>query len=104
MNPDEYTMLETKVLNLANGNPFAVVELISQLPGSKKVTADHIREIHHEAGIVYRDWTWIFMVLWGLLVISRFIALGTHSFEGYILAGIGTTVFLTFKTLARMKR
>jgi energy-coupling factor transporter ATP-binding protein EcfA2 len=104
MNPDEYTMLETKVLNLANGNPFAVVELISQLPQSKKVTADHIREIHHEAGIVYRDWTWIFMVLWGLLVISRFVALGTHSFEGYILAGIGTTVFLTFKTLARMKR
>ena len=104
MNPDEYTMLETKVLNLANGNPFAVVELISQLPGSEKVTADHIRQIDHEAGIVYRDWTWIFMVLWGLLVISRFVALGTHSFEGYILAGIGTTVFLTFKTLARMKR
>lgn len=104
MNPDDYTMLETKVLNLANGNPFAVVELISQLPNRKKVTFDHVRQIHHEAGIVYRDWTWVIMVLWGLLAISRFIALGTHSFEGYIIAGIGTTTFVVFKTFLKMKR
>ena len=104
MNRDEYQLLETKVHRLANGNPFAVVELISQLPQSSKVNADHIRAIDHEAGIVYRDWTWILVVIWGLLVISRFIALGTHSFEGYILAGIGTSLFMVFKYFVKLKR
>jgi replication-associated recombination protein RarA len=104
MNRHDYQLLETKVHRLANGNPFAVVELISQLPQSSKVNADHIRAIDHEAGIVYRDWTWILVVIWGLLVISRFIALGTHSFEGYILAGIGTSLFMVFKYFVKLKR
>ena len=104
MNPKDYKHLETKILNLANGNPLAVVELINQLPESKKVTVEHIRKIDHEAGIVYRDWSWMLMGLWMLLVISRFVALGTHSFEGYILAGIGTTVFVFFKYLVKLKR
>jgi energy-coupling factor transporter ATP-binding protein EcfA2 len=104
MNRHDYQLLETKVHRLANGNPFAVVELISQLPQSSKVNADHIRSIDHEAGIVYRDWTWILVVIWGLLVISRFIALGTHSFEGYILAGIGTSLFMVFKYFVKLKR
>ena len=104
MNRDEYQLLETKVHRLANGNPFAIVELISQLPQTSKVNVDHIRAIDHEAGIVYRDWTWILVVIWGLLVISRFIALGTHSFEGYILAGIGTSLFMVFKYFVKLKR
>lgn len=104
MDPNDFEFLETKVMNLANGNPFAVVELISQLPVSKKVTADHVRKIDHEAGIVYRDWSWVLMALWALLVISRFIALGNHSFEGYILAGMGTSIFVFFKYIVRLKR
>lgn len=104
MNRDEYQLLETKVHRLANGNPLAIVELISQLPQTSKVNADNIRAIDHEAGIVYRDWTWILVVIWSLLVISRFIALGTHSFEGYILAGIGTSIFMAFKYFVKLKR
>ncbi len=104
MNQDDYQLLETKVLRLANGNPFAIVELISQLPQTKKVTADNIRVIDHSAGIIYRDWTWILVVIWSLLVISRFIALGTHSFEGYILAGIGTSIFMIFKYFVKLRR
>jgi energy-coupling factor transporter ATP-binding protein EcfA2 len=104
MNPNDYAHLETKILNLANGNPMAIVELIHQLPESKKVTVDHIRKIDHEAGIIYRDWSWMLMALWALLVVSRFIALGTHSFEGYILAGVGTTTFVFFKYIVRLKR
>ena len=104
MNRDEYQLLETKVHRLANGNPLAIIEMISQLPQTSKVNADNIRAIDHEAGIVYRDWTWILVVIWGLLVISRFIALGTHSFEGYILAGIGTSIFMAFKYFVKLKR
>ncbi len=104
MNPNDYDHLETKILNLANGNPMAITELINQLPESKKVTVEHIRKIDHEAGIIYRDWSWMLMALWALLVVSRFIALGTHSFEGYILAGVGTSMFVFFKYIVRLKK
>lgn len=104
MNPSDYERLETKILNVANGNPLAISEMISQLPATQKVTSDAIHDIDHAAGITYRDWTGMMMVIWGLLVISRFIALGTHSFEGYILAGIGTSIFVVLKFFVRLNR
>jgi hypothetical protein len=32
-----------------------------------------------------------------VIVMSRFIALGTHSFEGYILAGLGTSALMVMR-------
>lgn len=89
-----YDLLETQLLGKANGNPLAIIELTSQLSSTQKVDEPAIRNLHHEAGIQYRDWTPALMVFWMALVAFRFIALGTHSFEGYILAGIGTSLFV----------
>jgi len=89
-----YDLLETQLLGKANGNPLAIIELTSQLSSAQKVDEPMIRNLHHEAGIQYRDWTPALMVFWMALVAFRFIALGTHSFEGYILAGIGTSLFV----------
>ena len=89
-----YDLLETQLLGKANGNPLAIIELTAQLSGTQKVDEPAIRNLHHEAGIQYRDWTPALMVFWMALVAFRFIALGTHSFEGYILAGIGTSLFV----------
>jgi energy-coupling factor transporter ATP-binding protein EcfA2 len=89
-----YDLLETQLLGKANGNPLAIIELTAQLSGTQKVDEPMIRNLHHEAGIQYRDWTPALMVFWMALVAFRFIALGTHSFEGYILAGIGTSLFV----------
>ena len=89
-----YDLLETQLLGKANGNPLAIIELTSQLSSTQKIDEPMIRNLHHEAGIQYRDWTPALMVFWMALVAFRFIALGTHSFEGYILAGIGTSLFV----------
>ena len=89
-----YDLLETQLLGKANGNPLAIIELTAQLSGTQKIDEPMIRNLHHEAGIQYRDWTPALMVFWMALVAFRFIALGTHSFEGYILAGIGTSLFV----------
>ena len=35
------------------------------------------------------------IILWGIAMSFRFIALGTHSFEGYIMAGIGSAALMT---------
>ncbi|MCX5751236.1 MAG: hypothetical protein NT099_06185 [Candidatus Saganbacteria bacterium] len=53
------------------------------------VTREVTREVYHEAGIKYRDWTASVVFLWAIIIAFRFTALGTHSFEGYILAGFG---------------
>jgi energy-coupling factor transporter ATP-binding protein EcfA2 len=97
-------MLETRLMSLSNGVPAAIVEMARQLRYHPVVTEDVVRKIYHEAGITYRDWTPAIVVVWAMIVCSRFVALGLHSFEGYILAGIGTSFFLVGKYfLMRMR-
>lgn len=90
-------LLETQILNLANGSPLAVVDMIRQLSYEPVINSRSIREIYHDAGVQYRDWTSALIVLWAGIVLSRFIALGSHSFEGYILAGVGTSAFVVIR-------
>jgi hypothetical protein len=97
MSISDYDLLETQLLNLSNGLPLAIVDTTKQLSYENIVKRTTIRKLHHEAGAHYRDWTFAIIVIWGLIVMSRFIALGTHSFEGYILAGLGTSVFMVLK-------
>ena len=93
----DYDLLETKLLNLANGYPSSIVDMTKQLSYRNVVTRSDVRGLYHEAGVQYRDWTFALIVLWGLVLMSRFIALGSHSFEGYILAGIGTSVLVVVR-------
>jgi len=93
----DYELMETKLLTFANGIPLSITDMVKQLSYNSVVTRDAIRKIYHEAGIKYRDWTPAIIILWALLIMSRFIALGTHSFEGYILVGFGTSFFLVVK-------
>ena len=94
---EDLELLENRIVGLANGNPLAVVELVRQAGYNHVVTAQVVRDIYHEAGIKYRDWTSGLMVIWAGLIGFRFVALGTHSFEGYILAGFGTSIFVIVK-------
>jgi DNA replication protein DnaC len=100
----DYELMETKLLNSANGIPLSLTDTIKQLSYDSIVTEEAIRNISHDAGLKYRDWTPAIIILWALLIMSRFIALGTHSFEGYILVGFGTSFFLVVKYfMGRMK-
>jgi len=100
----DYQMLQTKLLSLANGNPLAITDMITHLSHRPVVSRQVIRDLYHDAGVRYRDWTPAIIIFWALLIMSRFIALGTHSFEGYILVGFGTSFFLVVKYfLQRMK-
>lgn len=101
---EDRRMLETRITSIANGLPLAIVEMISQLSINRIVTPNQARQVYHSAGVRHRDWTWVLMIFWGVLVISRFVALGTHSFEGYILAGIGTSIFMVLKYFVKLKR
>lgn len=96
----DYEMLETRVISLSNGLPLAIVDMIHQVSHEPVVTREKIREVYHEAGIHYRDWTPAIVVIWGLAMVARFVALGTHSFEGYILAGFGVALISIMRFFA----
>jgi hypothetical protein len=84
--------------------PLAIVDMTKQLSHHHVVTRDAIREIYHEAGVRYRDWTSAVVILWAAIIMFRFIALGTHSFESYILAGFGMSVIMVMKYFAARGR
>lgn len=100
----DYEMLENKLISQANGYPLAIVDMVNQLKQYSRVHEDAIRYLSHDVGTKYRDWTWALMIFWTGLVMCRFIALGTHSFEGYILAGFGTVTFGTLRYLLLRRR
>jgi energy-coupling factor transporter ATP-binding protein EcfA2 len=96
----DYEMLETRILGLSNRLPLAIVDMAHQLSHQPIVTPETIREVYHEAGIHYRDWTYAIVVLWAIAIMFRFVALGTHSFEAYILAGFGVTIISVVRFVA----
>jgi len=96
----DYDLLETRVMTLSNRLPLAIVDMVHQVSHHPVVTRDSVREVYHEAGIRYRDWTAAVVILWALAIMFRFIALGTHSFEGYILAGFGMATIMVMRFFA----
>ncbi len=85
----DYELLETRILTVSNGMPLAIVEMVGQVSHLPVVRKEDARQVYHEAGIRYRDWTPLVLIIWSIATSSRFITLGSQSFEGYILALIG---------------
>jgi hypothetical protein len=100
----DYEMLETKILTFSNGLPLAISDMVKSLSMDNVVNYKSIQTLYHEAGTKYRDWSFIVIIIWGLIVASRFIALGSHSPEGYILAGFGTSILIVVRFFVRKMR
>lgn len=101
----DYDLLETRIMNFSHGYPLAIVDLVNQLHGFPVIKKSHIRDLYHEAGTKYRDWTMMVMVFWGASMMFRFVALGTHNFEWYILAGFAMAITMMARQyLMRMGR
>lgn len=100
----DYELLETRILNMSAGLPLVIVDMIHQIGHKHVVNREVIRDIFHEAGTHYRDWTNCVMLFWCATVMFRFIALGTHSFEAYILAGFGTAFITMMRFFAYRMR
>tara|TARA_A100001011_G_scaffold377447_1_gene441101 strand:- start:2127 stop:3602 length:1476 start_codon:yes stop_codon:yes gene_type:complete len=101
MSITDYTHLETQLLEKSNLYPGPIVDMVKQLYYESVVDSDAIRQLRHDASTTYRDWSAAIVVMWGILIMLRFVALGTHSFEGYILAGFGTSILITARFFMR---
>jgi energy-coupling factor transporter ATP-binding protein EcfA2 len=101
---DDREMLETRISTLSNGLPLAIVGMVRQVNHEPVIDKEAIRGVYHEAGVKYRDWTPFLIILWGVVLAARFVALGTHSYENYILAGVSAAVLMTTIRFLRMIR
>jgi len=103
----DYDLLETRILSFAGGLPLPMVEMVNQISGKPVIKNEDVRDLYHEAGIRYRDWSPILIILWSLAMVSRLVALGTRSYEGTIIAGFGiiaiTTITRFFGSVFRGK-
>ncbi|MFZ1059137.1 MAG: AAA family ATPase [Candidatus Rokuibacteriota bacterium] len=86
-------MFEAKVLAQADGNPYALVEMVRQVAGERQVGLQAIRDLHHGAGVRYLDITPVLLLLGAVIVAARFVALGLNDPDLYIIAGSLGAVF-----------
>jgi len=92
-----YKSMETKIVTVACGIPLAVVEMTHQLNNYNVVDRNAVHKIYNEAGVNEHEWAWIIVLAWAGMMMFRFISLGTHSFEGYIFAGMGMSVIMVLR-------
>ncbi len=78
-------MFEARVLAQAGGNPYAIVEMVKQVAGEQEVGVEAIRDLHHGAGVRYLDITSALLVVGAVVVAARFVALGLHDPDLYII-------------------
>jgi energy-coupling factor transporter ATP-binding protein EcfA2 len=85
------------VVKQAGGNPQAVADMLDESSKERVVDKRQIREMRHQAGVRYLDFTPVMVVSGALVVGTRYLAIGLGDTALYVMAGIGAALFLSFK-------
>ncbi|MES9902148.1 MAG: ATP-binding protein [Sedimenticola sp.] len=92
--PDLYV---SHVVKQAGGNPQAIHDMVDESSKERVVDKRQIREMRHQAGVRYLDFTPVMIVTGALVVATRYIAIGLGDKSLYIMAGIGAALFLSIR-------
>ena len=92
--PDLYV---AHVVKQAGGNPQAMHDMLDESSKERVVDKRQIREMRHQAGVRYVDFTPVMIVAGALVVATRYIAMGLGDRSMYIMAGIGAALFLSIR-------
>lgn len=76
------------VVKQAGGNPQALHDMVRDSAAEKVISKQMVREMRHQAGIRYWNFTPIMLVLLACVVAARYVGIGTGDKELYVLAGI----------------
>ncbi|BBM60825.1 ATPase (plasmid) [Nitrosococcus oceani] len=85
------------VVKQGGGNPQAIYDMVNDSAKERVVDKRKIREMRHQAGIRYLDFTPVMMVASALIIGSRYLAIGLGDTELYILAGMAAALFLSLR-------
>jgi len=92
--PDQYI---SHVVKQSGGIPQAIFDMLEESSKERIIDKRKVREMRHDAGVKYLDFTPMVMILGALIVSMRYIGMGTGDKTLYIMGGMGAALFLTFK-------
>jgi energy-coupling factor transporter ATP-binding protein EcfA2 len=92
--PDLYI---SHVVKQSGGVPQAIYDMLDESGKERIIDKRKVREMRHDAGIMYLDFTPMVMILGALIVSMRYIGMGTGDKTLYIMGGMGAALFLTFR-------
>jgi hypothetical protein len=92
--PDLYI---SHVVKQSGGVPQAIYDMLNESGKERIIDKRKVREMRHEAGVSYLDFTPMVMILGALIVSMRYIGMGTGDKTLYIMGGMGAALFLTFR-------
>lgn len=94
--PDLYI---AHVVRQSGGVPQAIHDMLDASAKERVVDKRRIREMRHEAGVKYFDFTPVLIVAGAGIVATRYVALGMGDRTLYVMAGIGAALFLAVRML-----
>jgi energy-coupling factor transporter ATP-binding protein EcfA2 len=92
--PDLYI---SHVVKQSGGIPQAIYDMLDESGKERIIDKRKVREMRHEAGVSYLDFTPMIMILGAVIVSMRYIGMGTGDKTLYIMGGMGAALFLTFR-------
>ena len=92
--PDLYI---SHVVKQSGGVPQAIYDMLDESGKERIIDKRKVREMRHDAGVFYLDFTPMVMILGAVIVSMRYIGMGTGDKTLYIMGGIGAALFLTFR-------
>ena len=92
--PDLYIF---HVVKQSGGVPQAIYDMLDESGKERIIDKRKVREMRHDAGIMYLDFTPMVMILGALIVSMRYVGMGTGDKTLYIMGGMGAALFLTFR-------
>ena len=78
-------------------NPQAIHDMLEESSKERLVDKRQIREMRHQAGVRYVDFTPAMVVVGAMVVATRYVALGIGDRSLYVMAGIGAALFLSIR-------
>lgn len=92
--PDQYI---SHIAKQSGGVPQAIFDMLEESGKERIIDKRKVREMRHDAGVQYLDFTPMVMILGAIIVSMRYIGMGTGDKTLYILGGMGAALFLTFR-------
>lgn len=92
--PDLYI---SHVVKQSGGVPQAIVDMLDESGKERLIDKRKVREMRHDAGVAYLDFTPMVMILGAVIVSMRYVGMGTGDKTLYIMGGLGTALFLTIR-------
>lgn len=78
-------------------HPQAIHDVLDESAKERAIDKRKVRAMRHEAGVKYLDFTPVMLVAGAMIVATRYVAMGMGDGTLYVMAGIGTALFLSLR-------